>query len=208
MSTEEKTDCCPSTPDCGCGTSPNETQVCCDPAARIGGRGRLIVFVVVIGAAVLVLAHGLLKKSGAPAGADQGPLAVEGTGETAGAGGVTLGSIASLRDKTVGLDAAFILLPGKDEPRAQRAGETMTGTIETLRTRGRRVAAFTLNESDADHARLVEKLGVNSLPSIVALGNSECGPKAVSAEITEANLIRAFVAASTPPMPCSPGSCE
>ena len=205
MSAEEKADCCPGASDCGCGTPAEDKQVCCDPAARAGGPGKIVVFILVIGGALAVLAYALIENSGAPAGADPGPAAAE-TSDAPAAGEVTLGSIASLRGKTADLDAALILLPGKDPPGEQRAADAMAGAIKTLRAKGKRVAAFTLDESDADHARLVENFPAASLPSIVALGKSGCGSKAVSGEITEAKLLCAFDAVSTPSGSCCPST--
>ena len=115
--------------------------------------------------------------------------------------GRALKSIASLNKVAADKDAVFILLPGKDRKGAEAASRRIEAAIEKIESRGIRVAAFTLDKGVGDHALLVERFSITSFPSVLALGKG-CGAAAVSGEITEAKLLRAFVLASQPRSGC------
>lgn len=115
--------------------------------------------------------------------------------------GPALDAIASLNKMAADKDAVFILLPGEDRKGAEAASRRIEAAIEKIESRGIRVAAFILEKGAADHARLAERLSIASFPSVLALGKG-CGAAAVSGEITEAKLLRAFVLASQPRSGC------
>ncbi|MHC4727302.1 MAG: hypothetical protein ACYS17_08725, partial [Planctomycetota bacterium] len=53
--------------------------------------------------------------------------------------------------------------------------------------------------------QLITQFSVESFPSVIVAGKG-CGAAAVSGEINETKLLRAFVVASTP-VSCGPGGC-
>ena len=115
--------------------------------------------------------------------------------------GAALDSLASLNKVAADKDAVFILLPGEDRKGAEAASREIEAAIEKIRSSGTSAAAFTLEEGASDRALLVERFSITSFPCVFALGKG-CGAAAVSGEITEAKLLRAFVLASRPRSPC------
>ncbi len=75
--------------------------------------------------------------------------------------------------------------------------------LTKLSAKGKSVAAFTLRGNTEGYDQLVKRFSVQSLPCVVVAGRG-CGAAAVSGEITEANLLSAFVKASAPISSCGP----
>ena len=94
-------------------------------------------------------------------------------------------------------DFVFVLLPGQDEGQAKAAGKLVDDVLKKISARGVRAGAFTLGTDAHGCAQLVQRFSLESFPSVVAMGRG-CGAVAVTAEITEAKLLRAFVLASAP----------
>ncbi|MHC4462956.1 MAG: hypothetical protein ACYS6W_09970 [Planctomycetota bacterium] len=207
----------------GCGVD------CCPTSSGGGGKSwKTAVFVVVILLAGAVAAHSLLTKSGETANApdeaassfgmvslsDEAGLAIESppTSEPPSEAaavlcGVTLDSIKSLgklADER-GANVAFIFLAGEDGEPARVASAQVGATLNLLSDNGKKVAAFTLEKGAEGYDQLIKQFSVESLPSVIITGKG-CGAVAVSSEITEAKLLRAFVMASTPAS-CKPGGC-
>lgn len=214
--------CCDSSaPDCGVD--------CCSPSSGSGGKSwKTVVFVVVILLAGAVAAHSLLTKNGETASVsgegassfstsslfDEAGLSIgspatsEQPSETVAVlCGVTLDSIESLA-KLVderGANVAFIFLPGEDEDSTRTASAQVEATMNMLSAKGKQVAAFTLERGAEGYDQLIKQFSVESLPSVIVAGKG-CGVAAVSGEINETKLLRAFVVASTP-VSRGPGGC-
>lgn len=214
--------CCDSSaPDCGVD--------CCSPSSGSGGKSwKTVVFVVVILLAGAVAAHSLLTKNGETAsvsgegassfstsslfdeaGLSTGSLATskQPSETVAVLCGVTLDSIESLA-KLVderGANVAFIFLPGEDEDSTRTASAQVEATMNMLSAKGKQVAAFTLERGAEGYDQLIKQFSVESLPSVIVAGKG-CGAAAVSGEINETKLLRAFVVASTPASG-GPGGC-
>ena len=205
--------CDSSSPDCGVD--------CCSPSS--GGAGaswKTVVFVVVILLAGAVAAHSLLTRNnettsvsadatssfGTISSSDKAGLSTELStaskqpSETVTVScGVTVdsfGSLAEIADEK-GADVVFVFLPGENEQLDQTASAQVEATMNMLSAKGKQVAAFTLQKDSEGYAQMIEQFSVQSLPSVVVAGKG-CGAAAVSGEITETELLRAFVVASTP----------
>jgi len=187
-------------------------------------RWKVLVSVLVIGAAGLVLANAMTRKSDPAADTRQQPLAglqsQRGNAQvarTAGEAtqteakdknaqsccGTMLSSFASLGQMAGDRDAVFVLLPGEDSRSAEAVGKKVEAAAKKIESHGYRIAPFTLERSAADYARLAKQIPV---PCVVAIGKTG-GAVAVSAEITEQKLLEAFVMAMRPPSACGSGGC-
>ena len=219
--------CCSSAPTHESRTSSGCVPDCCGPAGGTTDRKKMVVFLLVLGAAGAVLAHALINKSDrtpnvaqAPSATGEGaqgpdvrppgatPAEAGGPGtETPIAGVPAVASIESLNKVAPDKEAVFILLPGKDRDRARAASKQITSTVKKIQSRGRRVAVFTLDESVSDHSALVKRHAMQSFPCVVAMGKGGASKVIRPDDITEATLLRAFVVASQALSSCgSPGS--
>ena len=223
MNADEKTPCCgpseklhadgcPSTASSECATTPCASQGCCAPAVSSTSRWKTLLFLLVMGAAVAVLGHGLVKRSGETTDAGRPPFftgapAKDPANTAPAVCGLTLDSLASLNSMAADKEAVFILLPGEDRESVEAASRKVEAAVIKIRSKGKRVAAFTLEKIATDHARLDEQLSITSFPCVVALGRG-CGSSVVTGEMTEAKLLQAFVAASAPSSSCGTTSCD
>jgi hypothetical protein len=115
--------------------------------------------------------------------------------------GEPLDSLASLNKVAADTDAVFILLTADDREGNQAATEQIEAAAKMIRNNGTRISAFRLNQGAPDYANLTKQL---SLPSVLALVKGG-GVRGVPAgQITETNLIQAFVAATRPASGCCP----
>ena len=214
--------CCDSSAP-GCGVD------CCSPSSGGGGKNwKTMVFVVVILLAGVVAAHSLLTKNGETAsvsgegtssfgtsslfdeaGLSTGPSTIsKQPSETVAVScGINLDSIESLTKLADerGANVAFIFLPGEEEDSTRTASAQVEAAINMLSSKGKQVAAFTLERGAEGYDQLIKQFSVESLPSVIVAGKG-CGAAAVSGEINETKLLRAFVVASTP-VSCGPGGC-
>ncbi|UCG60039.1 MAG: hypothetical protein JSU70_11060 [Phycisphaerales bacterium] len=204
-----------------------DEKPCCDPstggdccsAGQAGGGGsrgkslRTALFVVVILLAGAVAGHSLLTRNGraggasacAPGSCAQFVGCQQATGTAKVSCGVTLDSLASLNGLAADKKAVFILLPGESQEQTDGAAAQIERVIGTISAQDVPVASFTMNRDAPDHTLLVDKLGITSFPSVVVMGKGY-GLATVSGEVTESELLRAFVTALTP-MSCGPGGC-
>ena len=220
---EDRASCCgPATAASECGTPSSTGWECCAPATGASKYGKTVVFLLVVGAALAVLAHGLMK-SGDEA-SDQ-PTMTSAQGQAADAGAVDdifdVGwnppdtaaarcgsapvSIPALKKLTAENEVVFVLLPGEDQERVQEVSSQIQLAEMTILRQKRSVDSITLPKDADGYAQLQKQFSVASLPCVIALGKG-CGTKAVSGEITEKKLLEAFVIASTPASSCSGAS--
>ncbi len=228
---EDRGSCCgPSegAPCCGpsmtaseCGTPSSTDRDCCAPATGATKYVRTVIFVLVVGAALAVLARGLLKS--ADEASDQ-PLTTSALGPAADAdavndvfdvgwsppdpaapSGSVLASIPALKELAAENEVIFVLLPGEDQKRIQEVSSQIQLAEATLLRQKKSVGSITLAKDADGHAQLLEQFSVTSFPCVIALGKG-CGEKAVSGEITEKRLLEAFVIASTPASSCAGAS--
>jgi hypothetical protein len=183
-----------------------------------------LIFFVVLAAAGIVVAHSLARRTKAVAEQPQNAFPaiadVETSDTTAQSSddmkektadqaepvlwGPELGSLAALDEVATDVDTVFILICGEDQKEAQ----TLIGEIEAatkkVRSRGRRASAFRLKNDAVDYKNLAEQF---SVPTVLAMVKG-LGYSAVSEQITEANLLEAFVTASRPQAGCCPPGAD
>ncbi|TKJ33510.1 MAG: hypothetical protein CEE38_20330 [Planctomycetes bacterium B3_Pla] len=167
--------------------SRQDLQDCCPPASDRGRQTwKALIFVAIVAAAGVVLAHSLVKKSDAMA--------------EAALWGPELDSLASLDEVATEVDAVFILIAGKNQQDAQTLVGEIEAATKNIRSRGNQISAFRLKEDAADYENMAEQF---SVPTVMAMVKG-LGYSAVSGQITEANLLDAFTTALQAPAGCCP----
>ncbi|KPK43773.1 MAG: hypothetical protein AMJ65_04830 [Phycisphaerae bacterium SG8_4] len=213
--------------------SSENTQTCCPPTS--GGEGccssgssgipqkwRALIFLFVLVAAAAVLANSLMKKSKAAAERSEHSFPAVATGQTVAsqsAGttaektadgaesalwGPELDSLAALDEVATDVSAVFILICGQNQQDAQAIVNEIEAATRKIRSRGNRTSAFRLKDDTVEYKNLVEQF---SEPTVLAMVKG-LGYSAVSEEITEANLLEAFVVASRAPSACCPAGTD
>ncbi len=219
MNDKDKANCCPPNVASECSAPSTVGSDCCPPPAESTSRWRILVFALVLIAAGATLGYRLTGESGAK---EDFPVPVQPLviGAIAGkpnddssvntavksetgseamlpACALALDSIASLNKVAQDKDVVFIILPGESEELSDQLSREVEGALEKISSKNKQVAAFTMNGEAEDYAKLVESFSIKSFPSIVVMGRG-CGAAAVTGEITEAKLLRAFILASAP----------
>ena len=216
QSPEDSQGCCPSTSGDGC---------CCSPASGSNSqKWRALVFFVVLAAACIVLAHSLTKKSNAAAEQPQhtfptigtqdnegmtaqaNAAATEGTNDEAEPAlwGPDLDSLAALDEVATDADTVFILICARDQQGTQTIISEIEGATKKIRSRGNLASAFRLKNDAGDYENLAKQF---SVPTVLAMVKG-LGYSAVSEQITEVNLLEAFVTASRPQAACCPSGTD
>ncbi len=208
-------DCCGPAADVASCRGP-ESENCCAPASS-SSRGKLVVSVLIVGAAVVVLARGLMKPTdegvveaatpaalnqdaGVEAGDDAPPgarLAKEATGQPP-----ILDAYPALKQQAGENEVIFVLLPGDDEDGVKAVLRQVRAAEMTVLSRARLAGTITVEKDTGEHGRLVKQFAVTSYPSVIAIGRGCCA-KLVAGDITEKKLLAAFVIASAPPSSCA-----
>ena len=207
--------------------SAGDLQPCCDggsccPSGSDGGcqSWKIVVFVLIVVAAGIVLARSLISKSNSAADQRQQLFATippDGTPDTSAAVNITetqgpnqpasslwgepLDSLASLNKVAADTEAVFILFAADDQEGSQAAIKQIEAAAKTIRGGGKRISAFRLKQGTADYANLTKQLSVPCVLALVKGGGVSGVP---AGQITETNLVQAFVAASRPSSGCCP----
>ncbi|MHC4430943.1 MAG: hypothetical protein ACYTBS_03805 [Planctomycetota bacterium] len=213
--------------------SSDDNQTCCPPtsggesccssgSSGIPQKWRALIFFVVLAAAAAVLANSLMKKSKVAAEQSRDSFPAVATSQTmpsqiAGAEaektadaaelalwGPELDSLAALDKVATDVDAVFILICARDQQENQTVIGEIEAATEKVRSRGHRASAFRLKDDTVEYRDLVEQF---SEPTVLAMVKG-LGYSAVSEEITEANLLEAFVVASRAPSACCPAGTD
>ncbi len=188
-----------------------------------GGRGKgwkMVIFILIVIAAGVVLAHSFLRKSNSDAVQSQqvfAPVQVESPNEVlsvtdntaqqeASAKNVPalwradLNSLASLNKLAADTDAVFVFLAAEEGQIDRNIVGQVEAAAKTIGTDEIRVSAFKLNKTAPEYAQLAKQFPV---PSVLAMVKGR-GMSAVSGQISETKLVQAYVAASRPTSSCCP----
>ncbi len=214
--------CCPSDtglPTC-CQPADGKTSPCCNPKDGSWGKGKALIALIIIVAAIGLAANSLVRGTSAqsdkagPAKSfsalltDKPAISGENLGEAQprtkrDEPPLTrdLDSLKALDTLAADKDVVFIVLPGEAQNQPDGILKQVEGVANSLVTFRKKVGVFTLKGSVPDHNRLVQHLAVKTFPCVVVLGRGGCA-SAVSGEVTEARLYNAFVLASNPVACC------
>jgi hypothetical protein len=215
QSTEQSQPCCPSASPCGD----------CPPVPG-GNREnwKTLVFFVVLAAAGIVLVHSLAQRSNAVAEQPQQAFPTIADLETSEAvaqanndtkektageaesalWGPELDSLAALDEVATDVDTVFIFICDKEQENARAAIAEIEAATKKIRSRGTRASAFRLSNDAVDYENLASQF---SVPTVLAMVKG-LGYSAVSEQITEVNLLEAFVTASRPQAGCCPAGTD
>lgn len=216
---------------CSVGRSAGSAECCPAPPENVAGGadssgrswGSLTIFVLVILMAVGVGSYSVLKRSARKTQAPKKPPITSSSAVKAGKStkaaaaderpskaaavscGVTLKSAESLEKLAADKDAVFVFLSGENDQQAQAVSRRVKAVVNKLSSRGKKVAAFTLNKDADGYDQFAKQFSVQSLPCVVVSGQGCESPK-LTGDITEDRLIRAFVEATVPVSSCGPQS--
>ena len=198
---------CASGAGCGC-----ETQ-----GGGVGNMKKIVLCVIVAVAAAAVVARGFMKSdkvvvaddSDTAAALQDGPPTLPAaSGDGADGWGAPLKSLTSLETLAAGDTAVFLFVPAEDQKDVEAIRTTILAAAEkiTLRTRGTKIALHRLAKDSENYAQIIER---TPAPCVLAMVKG-AGTVAVSGEITEQKLLKAYVNASRPKSSCCPpgAGCE
>jgi hypothetical protein len=112
-----------------------------------------------------------------------------------------LDSLQSLDTLAVDKDVVFLVLPGEAQISSSGVPKQLGTVANNLWKSGQRVGVFTLKNSAPDHTQLARRFSVKAFPCVIVLGR-QGQPSAVAGDITEAGLYNAFVLAAKPVSCC------
>lgn len=203
-----------------CDPAAGTLSSCCSPRDVPLNKGKLILSLLIILAAIGVGVHSLVKGSSAQSG-NTGPAksfvdkitempitsagsSYQGRPQTSPqeiSVNLVLDSVQALDKLAADKDAVFLVLPGGTQVSSVGIPDQVATVANNLWRAGKRIGVFTLRNSSPDHVRLAGHFMVKSFPCVIVLGRQ--GPaSAVSGDISEARLYNAFVLASTPASCC------
>ena len=229
-------------PSCCCPGDPSRHQKdssgCCPPPKEGGSggggtsrdsRGKTLVFVLVMLIAVGIGGYSFSKRfavksqdpeqplitstsEGAPGQSWRSPATIKlPSGVGAVSCGATLSSLKALDDVAADKEAVFVLLLGESGETSENIALLVNAVVRKLSDQGKRVGSFIIEKHGEGYDQLTKEFSVQSLPYVIVAGRG-CGSAAVSGEITEIKLLRAFVQASMSPsscaIPCAPSGCK
>ena len=223
VTSDEKGKSCCATEDAAatcCQPEAGNVSSCCNPGEASWKKGKTLVSVIIIMAAIGVGANSFLSGNSAQsyttvpaksfsAGLTEIPTV---TAENSYQGkpqtkpeeislNRVLDSLQSLDTLAADKDVVFLVLPGEAQISSLAIPKQLGTVANNLWKSGQKVAVFTLKSSSPDHNQLVRHFSVKTFPSVVILGR-QGSASAVAGDITEAGLYNAFVLASKPASCC------
>ena len=216
LTSDEKGKSCCATEDSGtacCQPAAGNASSCCTPGEASWKKGKTLISVIIIMAAIGVGANSFLSGNSAQsyttvpaksfsAGLTEIPAV---TADTPGKPQTkqeeislnrVLDSLQSLDVLAADKDVVFLVLPGEAQISSLAVPKQLGAVANNLWKSGQKVAVFTVKSSTPDHKQLVRHFSVNTFPCVVILGR-QGSASAVAGDITEARLYNAFVLAST-----------
>ena len=194
------------------------TEKCCGAGCNCGTTGSglhlkwIICALVLLAAAAVVAAHVSLTRRADKA--KQGYASVipvvatsdrAKPGAVAGDWGVPLKSLAELNVVGSNTEAVFVVLPVKDSDRTAAIQKEVSAAASTITARGTKIGTFLLSGETQEYAVLAKQVGT---PAVLAMYKGRGMAAVQDKQVTQENLLKAFVGASRPSSCCSGGgSC-
>ena len=202
-----------------CQSEPANVSSCCSPGEASWKKGKTLISVIIIMAAVAVGAHSFWSGNSAQsyttvpaksfsAGLMEIPTVIPSTGRSQNKPEEisldrVLDSLQSLDVLAAEKDVVFLVLHGDMQTPPVAIPKQVGAVGNNLANSGQRIAVFTVKSGTPDHERLVRHFSVNTFPCVVILGR-QGSASAVAQDISEARLYNAFVLASQSAS-CCPG---
>ena len=197
---EPEQQCCPtgSSPD-SC-SAPKETPAaCCSPSTK--SPLKTAIFIAIMLAAICVAVISIANKSNRRDTA-QPPTAERPVILTNG-----LETITELSDLAKIDEVIFVLLPGQAGPPAQSAAARVSAAVGMLLEREKTAAEFTLEPTAEKHDQVTAGFGIDKFPAVIIVARG-CKPAKLDGEISQENLVAAYVKAAAKASGCGPGGCD
>lgn len=203
---------------------------CCCGDSGAGSRTKWVVCGIVALAAAAVVVARVARVSAADAPTAQGfaaqaptaastvqpaltPVSTDGVAKTVaaveakGLGG-PLTSLKDLNKAAANANAVFIVLPSGDTNRMAAVQKEVLAAASTVSAKGTAMESFLLSKESQEYAVYVEQIGS---PAVLVMCKGLGMVAVPDKQITQANLIKAFVGASRPsgcgPSGCGPSGC-
>ena len=196
---EPKQQCCSpdSSPDC-C-SAPKETPAaCCSPSTK--SPLKTAIFIAIMLAAICVAVISITNKSNrqesTPATTTERPVILANGLET----------IPKLANLAADNDVIFVTLPGPGGQSADSASTQVNAAVGMLTDREKKAAAFTLDSNADGHDEVTAGFGIDKFPAVIIVARG-CKPAKLEGEISQENLVAAYVKASATASACGPGGC-
>lgn len=117
-----------------------------------------------------------------------------------------LKAMGELNQAATNTEAVFIILPSSDEDRMTAIRKEVTSAVTTIATDGTKVGTLILSKDAPEYAGLARQVGT---PAILVMRKGLGMSVVQNQEVTQGNLLKAFVAASRPSScgrsACAPG---
>ncbi|MCE9614759.1 MAG: hypothetical protein K8T26_10820 [Lentisphaerae bacterium] len=117
--------------------------------------------------------------------------------------GAPISTLAELNLVATNTEAVFVVIPSSDATRTSRIQQEVTTAAATITARGTKMGTFLLSQDSRDYAGLVAQVGA---PAVLAASKGLGMAAVPDAQITQENLMKAFVGASRPSS-CGPSAC-
>lgn len=203
-----------------CEPTARSLSSCCSPGAGSSNKGKLLVSLLIILAAIGVGVHSLVRGTSAQSSntvprksfvdrITEMPVTAAGSSYQGKSQtkleeivvNRVVDSVQALDTVAADKDVVFLVLPGGAQIHPIGIPIQVRTVVNNLRQAGKRVGVFTLRSSAPDYARLAGHFVVKSFPCVIVLGRKGSA-SAVSGDLSEARLYNAFVIASTPASCC------
>jgi hypothetical protein len=203
-----------------CQPSDGKPSSCCNPKEVSLTKGKVIISVIIITAAIVVGANSFLRGTSAQAykvgpaksfsaSLAESPVTAIEVGNKDNplpnreeiSVNRALDSLQALDTLAAEKDVVFIVLPGEEQHPAPAVLKQVGVVANNLLTSGQKIGAFTLKTNVPDYGYLVGHFAVKSFPCVVVIGKRGTA-SAVSGDISEARLYNAVVLASKPASCC------
>ena len=199
----------------------NSQSECCDSgdccagsnsdgnSRRIAGiKLKTLIFSIVILSAVVVAVHSFIRR-------DSGLVAANAPIDSVAASFAVpcgLSSLDIMDEQFVDNDFAFVILPGDDSNFAVRINGIVDGALVKIRKKSVRAITFTIPSESTDFEQVSIYFDLTEFPVVLAL-SKEYGSSVIAGEITEENLLKAYLIANKPASsgcltPCGGADCE
>ena len=188
-------------------------------SAGAGKRGKLVICLIVLAAALLVLARGFTQKAANKTAQAKPTFATtlpESTPKTSPTitkqvtpanpaqpvlWGKPLKDLASLNQVAAQHEAVFVYVPIKGKDLDKTAKQQIERATAKAQAGGTKIACFMLDTNSQDYARVTSQA-----PAPCVLAMVKGGGSGVVSQITETNLLQTLVTASRPSS-CAPSGC-
>lgn len=186
----------------------------CDCQAKgSSGKTRMIIGALVLAAAGALVARAVVKHNApadvpASAGFAALPASMQSSSSGVAPGGETnpikeISALSELNAVAKDMDGVFVFLPGKTNAAVTSSTAQIRSAASIIERQMKgKIGVFTLKTDSRDYEQVASQI---SVPGTIAMVKGR-GMAPVSGEMTEANLVQAFVAASSAGGGCGPAS--